>query len=77
MLLFRLEWQARLSVALQKGNVVCLLQAGRVQGAADLQGDIGWEEDIEDLLRDTAAGAGWALLLRRLLVLIRRLFGAE
>ena len=51
-------WQTRLSVALQKGNAACLLQAGRVRGAADLHGDTGWEEDIEDLLQQAAAGAG-------------------
>ena len=51
-------WQTRLSVALQKGNAACLLQAGRVRGAADLLGDTGWEEDIEDLLQQAAAGAG-------------------
>ena len=51
-------WQTRLSVALQKGNAACILQAGRVRGSADLGGDSGWEEDIEDLLRDAAAGAG-------------------
>ena len=50
-------WHTRLSVALQKGNAACLLQAGRVQGAADLGGDTGWEEDIEDLLRHAAAAA--------------------
>ena len=51
-------WHTRLSVALQKGNAACLLQAGRVRGAADLHGDTGWEEDIEDLLQQAAAGAG-------------------
>ena len=51
-------WHARLSVALQKGNATCLLQAGRVRGAADLAGATGWEEDVEDLLRDAAAAAG-------------------
>ena len=51
-------WQTRLSVALQKGNAACLLQAGRVRGSADLQGDTGWKEDIEDLLPDAAPGAG-------------------
>ena len=50
-------WQTRLSVALQKGNAACL-QAGRVRGSADLLGDTGWEEDIEDLLQEAAAGAG-------------------
>ena len=48
-------WHARLSVALQKGNAACLLQAGRVRHAADLTGGSGWEEDIDDLLRDAAA----------------------
>ena len=51
-------WQTRLSVALQKANAACLLQAGRVRGCADLGGDTGWEEDIEDLLRDAAAAVG-------------------
>ena len=51
-------WQTRLSVALQKGNAACVLQAGRVRGSADLGRDTGWEEDIEDLLRDAAAAAG-------------------
>ena len=50
-------WHARLSVALQKGNAACLLQAGRVRHAADLTGESGWEEDIDDLLRDAAAAA--------------------
>ena len=51
-------WHTRLSVALQKANAACLLQAGRVRGCADLGGGTGWEEDIEDLLRDAAAAAG-------------------
>ena len=51
-------WHSRLSVALQKGNAACLLQAGRVRGAADFTGGTGWEEDVEDLLRDAAAAAG-------------------
>ena len=51
-------WHARLSVALQKGNAACLLQAGRVRGAADFVEESGWDEDIEDLLRDAAAAAG-------------------
>ena len=51
-------WHTRLSVALQKGNAACLLQAGRVRGAADFVGESGWDEDIEDLLRDAAAAAG-------------------
>ena len=50
-------WHTRLSVALQKGNAACLLQAGRVRSAADFVGESGWEEDIEDLLREAAAGA--------------------
>ena len=29
-----------------------------VRGSADLQGGTGWEEDIEDLLQEAAAGAG-------------------
>ena len=51
-------WHTRLSVALQKGNAACLLQAGRVRGAADLQGETGWAEDLEDLVEEAAAGAG-------------------
>ena len=47
-------WHTRLSVALQKGNAACILQAGRVRGGADLGGDTGWEEDIECSIR----GAG-------------------
>ena len=50
-------WHTRLSVALQKGNAACLLQAGRVRNSADFCGDTGWEEDIEDLLREAAAAA--------------------
>ena len=48
----------RFARAVQKGNAACLLQAGRVRGSADLLGDTGWEEDIEDLLQEAAAGAG-------------------
>ena len=51
-------WHTRLSVALQKGNAACLLQAGKVRSGADLAGGTCWEEDIEDLLRDAAAAAG-------------------
>ena len=54
-------WHTRLSIALQKGNAACLIQAGRVRGTADLTGDTGWEEDIEDLLQQAAAGAGWGV----------------
>ena len=50
-------WHTRLPAALQKGNAACLLQAGRVRHAADLTGESGWEEDIDDLLRDAAAAA--------------------
>lgn len=50
-------WHARLSVALQKGNAACILQAGRVRGSADFRADSGWEEDIEDLLTEAAAAA--------------------
>jgi hypothetical protein len=50
-------WQTRLSVALQKGNAACLLQAGRVRSGADLAGGSGWEEDLDDLLREAAAAA--------------------
>ena len=50
-------WPTRLSVALQKANAACLLQAGRVRDAADLAGGSGWDEDLEDLLRDAAAAA--------------------
>ena len=35
-----------------------LLQAGKVRCAADFVGASGWEEDVEDLLRDAAAAAG-------------------
>ena len=60
-------WHARLSVALQKANAACILQAGRVRGAEDIGGGNcwpGWEEDVEDLIRDAAAAAsagneGW------------------
>ena len=45
----------RLSVALQKGNAACLLQAGRVRSATDFTGGSGWEDGVEDLLRDAAA----------------------
>ena len=51
-------WQTPLPVALQEANAACLLQAGRVWGAADLGGDAGWEDDIEDLLCDATAAAG-------------------
>ena len=51
-------WHTRLSVALQKGNAACLLHAGQVRGMADLGGDTGWEEDIDDLLREAAEAAG-------------------
>ena len=51
-------WHTRLSVALQKGNAACLLQAGKVRCAADFVGASGWEEDVEDLLRAAAAAAG-------------------
>ena len=50
-------WHARLSVALQKGNAACVLQAGALRGAADLGGATGWEEEFDDLLRDAAAFA--------------------
>ena len=52
-------WHTRLSVALQKGNAKCLLQAGRVRGFADFVGDSDWEDDVDDLLRDAAATAGF------------------
>ena len=52
-------WHTRLSVALQKANAACIIQAGRLRGAADLAGDCGWEEDIDDLLRDAAVAAGF------------------
>ena len=51
-------WHCHLSVALQKGNAACLLQAGKLRGSADFAGDTGWEPDIDDLLRDAAAAAG-------------------
>ena len=53
-------WHTRLSVALQKANAACILQAGQVRGAEDFGGGHGWpgwEEDVEDLLRDAAAAA--------------------
>ena len=50
-------WHTRLFVALQKGNAACLLHTTRVRHAADLTGESGWEEDIDDLLRDAAAAA--------------------
>ena len=50
-------WHCRLSVALQKGNAACLLQAGKLRGAADFVGDTGWEDDIDDLLREAAVFA--------------------
>ena len=53
-------WHARLSGALQKANAACILQAGQVRGAEDVGGSHGWpgwEEDVEDLLRDAAAPA--------------------
>ena len=55
-------WHTRLSVALQRGNAACLLQAGKVRSDADFVGGCGWEDDVEDLLRDAAAaaGAGWS-----------------
>ena len=52
-------WHTRLSVALQKGNAKCLLQAGRVRGLADFVGDSDWKDDVDDLLRDAAATAGF------------------
>ena len=54
-------WHCRLSVALQRGNAACLLQAGQLRGPADFAGDTGWEEDLDDLLREAAAAAaaGW------------------
>ena len=50
-------WHCRLSVGLQWGNAACLLQAGRLRGPADFGGDTGWEEDLDDLLREAAAAA--------------------
>ena len=37
------------------------LQAGRLRGPADFAGDTGWEENVDDLLREAAAAAaaGW------------------
>ena len=49
------SWLSRLSVALQRANATCLLQAGRFRGAADFAGETGWEDDIDDLLRAAAA----------------------
>ena len=53
-------WHARLSVALQRGNAACVLQAGRLRGAWDLGGDTGWEEEFDELLRDCATAANAA-----------------
>ena len=53
-----LSWHTRLSAALQKGDAACLLQAGKVRSEADFVGGCGWEDDVEDLLRDAAAAAG-------------------
>ncbi|MEC9232484.1 MAG: hypothetical protein VX403_01080 [Planctomycetota bacterium] len=53
-------WHGRLSVALQKANAACVLQAGQVRGSADLAGETGWDEDVENLLRDAAAAAAAA-----------------
>ena len=50
-------WHCRLSAVLQKGNAACVLEAGRIRDGADLAGDCGWEEDLEDLLRQAAAFA--------------------
>ena len=52
-------WHSRLSIALQKGNAKCLLQAGRVRGLADFVGDSDWNDDVDDLLRDAAATTGF------------------
>ena len=52
-------WHSRLSLALQKGDAKCLLQAGQVRGFADFVGDSDWEDDVEDLLREAAATAGF------------------
>ena len=38
-------------------NAACLLQTGKVRNDTDLAGETGWEEDIEDPLRDAAAAA--------------------
>ena len=35
-----------------------MIQAGRVRCGADFAGGTGWDEDVEDLLRDAAAAAG-------------------
>ena len=54
------SWLSQLSCALQKANADCILQARRVRGAEDFGGGHGWpgwEEDVEDLLRDAAAAA--------------------
>ena len=53
-------WHTRLSVALQKNHAASILQAGGVRGSADLGGESGWEEDIDDFLREAAAAAGWS-----------------
>ena len=51
-------WHTRLSLALQKANAACLLQAGKARSDADLVVGCGWEDNVEDLLRDAAAAAG-------------------
>ena len=60
-------WHTRLSVALQRGNAACHLQAGKVRNDADFVGGCGWEDDVEDLLRDAAAAAGASGLERYVL----------
>ena len=50
-------WHGRLSVALQKGNAACLLQAGKVRWGAPGGGTARWEDGLEDLIREAAAAA--------------------
>ena len=40
-------------------SVTLSLQAGRVCGFVDFVGDFDWEDDVDDLLRDAAATAGF------------------
>ena len=47
-----------ISLSLSHGRLLVALQkAGQVRGSVDLAGDSGWEEDVDDLLRDAAAAA--------------------
>ena len=54
------RWYCRLSCALQKANAAAILQAGRIADGAGFEGPSGWEEDVDDLLRQAAAYAAAA-----------------